>query len=145
MQRPTGVTVIAVLDFIGAAFCVIGGLVVLFGGAMLASFFGAAAANGTAAPGAGFIAGLGAVLGVIILAFAILFILVAIGLLKLKNWARITSIVLSALSLLNSLNGFRGGMAGGIAGPVIGLAINIWIIWYLLQPNVKAAFGQPAA
>ena len=149
MQRPAGVTVIAVLDFIGAAFCIIGALVAFFFGTMLASFIGAAAgANGTAAPGAapaaGLMAGIGIFIGAIFIFLAVLAIFVALGLLKLKNWARITAIVFSALGLLMSLNGLRGGMAGGIVGPIIGLAINIWIIWYLLQPNVKAAFGQTA-
>jgi hypothetical protein len=148
MQRPTGVTIIAVLDFIGAAGLLILGLLAFAGGSLLAGFFNAAAtANGTtgAAPAAGWMAGLGIFLGAIFLAVAIFVIFVAIGLLKLKNWARITTIVFSALGLLSNLNGFRGGMAGGIVGPIIGLAINILIIWYMLQPNVKAAFGQTAA
>nr|HEV7953790.1 hypothetical protein [Candidatus Acidoferrales bacterium] len=148
MQRPTGVTIIAVLDFIGAAGLLILGLLTFAGGSFIAGLFSAAAtANGatTATPAAGWMAGIGIFLGAIFLAFAIFFIFVAIGLLKLKNWARITTIVLSALGLLTNLNGFRGGMAGGIAGPIVGLAINILIIWYMLQPNVKTAFGQTAA
>jgi hypothetical protein len=147
MQRPTGVTVIAVLDFIGAGFCVIAALLMFMGGSILASILGAAAANGATgtAPAAGFMASIGIIAGVIALAFGAFAVLVALGLLKLKNWARVTTIVLSALGLLSNLNGFRGGMSGALAGPIIGLALNIWIIWYMLQPNVKAAFGQTAA
>jgi hypothetical protein len=148
MQRPTGVTVIAVLDFIGAAFCVIGGLLMFMGGAMLGSFFSAAAtANGAtgAAPAAGFMAGIGAALGVVFLLFAVFAIFVAMGLLKLKNWARITTIVLSGLGLLSTLSRFLHGFAGGgMVMTIIVLAYYIWVIWYMLQPNVKAAFGQPA-
>jgi hypothetical protein len=147
MQRPTGVTIIAVLDFIGAAFAVIGAVLAFFFGTMLASFIGAAAnANGTVAPGAGVMAGIGAVLGVVFLAFAIFAIFVAIGLLKLQNWARITSIVLSALGLLGSFRNIAATFhGGGVVVPIIVLAFHIWVIWYLLQPNVKAAFGQTAA
>lgn len=148
MQRPGGVTVIAVLDFIGAAFCVIGGLLMFAGGSILASFFSAAAnangANGTA-PVAGFMAGIGIFLGAIFIAVAIFVIFVALGLLKLKNWARITTIVLSALGLLGSIRNLAVGFHGsGMVMTIVFLAYYIWVIWYMLQPNVKAAFGQTA-
>jgi|HubBroStandDraft_4_1064222.scaffolds.fasta_scaffold174715_1 hypothetical protein len=148
MQRPTGVTIIAVLDFIGAAGLLILGLLAFAGGSLLAGFFNAAAtANGAtgAAPASGLAAGIGIFIGAIFLVLAIFAIFVGIGLLKLQNWARVTTIVFSVLGLLGNLNGLRGGMAGGIVGTIIGLAINILIIWYMLQPGVKAAFGQTAA
>ena len=150
MERPGGVTVIAVLDFIGAAFCLIGALIAFFFGTMLASFIGAAAgANGTTAPGAapaaGLMAGIGIFLGAIFIAFGILAIFVALGLLKLKNWARVTSIVLAALGLLGSIRNLAIGFHGsGMIMTIVFLAYYIWVIWYMLQPNVKAAFGQAA-
>jgi hypothetical protein len=147
MQRPTGVTIIAVLDFIGAGFCVIGGLLMFMGGSIVASIFSAAAANGAAgaAPAAGIMGSIGVIAGVIALLLAAFAVAVALGLLKLKNWARVTTIVFSVLGLLGNLNGFRAGMSSALVGPVIGLALNIWIIWYMLQPHVKAAFGQTSA
>jgi hypothetical protein len=148
MQRPTGVTVIAVLDFIGAGFCVIAALLMFMGGSMLASFFGAAAANGAtgAAPAAGIMASIGIIAGVIVLCFGALAVFVALGLLKLKNWARITTIVLAALGLLSSLRNLIAAFhGGGMVVTIIILAYYIWVIWYMLQPNVKAAFGQTAA
>jgi hypothetical protein len=148
MQRPTGVTIIAVLDFIGAALCVILGLLMFAGGAMIGSLFNAAAtANGATgtAPVGGFMAGIGIFAGVFFLFFAVLAIFIAIGLLKLKNWARVTTIVLSALGLLSTLSRFLHGFAGGgMVVTIIVLAYYIWVIWYMLQPNVKTAFGQPA-
>lgn len=148
MQRPTGVTIIAVLDFIGAAACAILALLMFAGGAMLGSLFNAAAnANGAsgAGMGASFMAGIGIFGGVIFLFFAALAIFVAIGLLKLKNWARIVTIVLSALGLLSTLSRFVHGFAGGgMVMTIIVLAYYIWAIWYMLQPNVKQAFGQAA-
>jgi hypothetical protein len=148
MQRPAGVTVIAVLDFIGAGFCVIAALLMFMGGSMLASFFGAAAANGAtgAAPAAGIMASIGIIAGVIVLCFGALAVFVALGLLKLKNWARITTIVLAALGLLSSLRNLIAAFhGGGMVVTIIILAYYIWVIWYMLQPNVKAAFGQTAA
>ena len=58
---------------------------------------------------------------------------------------RVTTIVLSALGLLGSLPRLLHGFAGGgMVMTIIFLAYYIWVIWYMLQPNVKAAFGQPA-
>jgi hypothetical protein len=147
MQRPTGVTIIAVLDFLGAGLCVLGGLLMFMGGSIVASIFNAAAANGAAgaAPAAGIMGSIGVIAGVIALLLAAFAVAIALGLLKLKNWARVTTIVFSVLGLLGNLNGFRAGMSSALVGPVIGLVLNIWIIWYMLQPHVKAAFGQTAA
>lgn len=149
MQRPTGVTVIAVLDFIGAGFCVIAALLMFMGGSILASLLGAAvAANGApgAAPAAGIMVSIGIIAGVIVLCFGVLAVFVALGLLKLKNWARITTIVLAALGLLSSLRNLIAAFhGGGMVVTIIILAYYIWVIWYMLQPNVKAAFGQTAA
>jgi hypothetical protein len=66
-------------------------------------------------------------------------------LLKLKNWARITSIVLAVLGLLGSIRNLAMGFHGsGMVMTIVFLAYYIWVVWYLLQPNVKAAFGQTA-
>lgn len=148
MERPAGVTVIAVLDFIGAGFGLIGALLMFMGGSILASFFSAAAtANGATgtAPAAGIMASIGIIAGVIILCFVVLTIFIAMGLLKLKNWARIATIILSALGLLGSLRNIAMAFHGsGMVLTIIILAFHIWVIWYMLQPNVKAAFGQTA-
>jgi predicted small integral membrane protein len=36
MGRPVGVTIIAILDFLGAAFCIIGGIGMIAGGGLMA-------------------------------------------------------------------------------------------------------------
>ncbi len=140
---------IAILDFIGAGACVIFALLFFMGGSILAGLFSAAAtANGAtgAAPAAGIMASIGIIAGVVILFFAALAFFVALGLLKLKNWARITTIVLSVLGLLGSFRNIAMAFHGsGMIMTIIFLAYYIWVIWYMLQPNVKAAFGQPAA
>jgi hypothetical protein len=98
--------------------------------------------------GGGIAGGLVAVVGFLILAFAALFIITGIGLMKLRGWGRIIQIILAALGILNTLRGittvFRSGSAPMVITIVI-LAYDIWVIWYLLTPGVKAAFGgQPA-
>ena len=142
MERPTGVTVIAVLDFIGAGFCLLAACgFVLFGGMMAARMAGMPL---------GMMGGAGmAIVAVIFLGFAVLAVVLGIGLLKLQNWARIVTIIFCGLAILRAVAGLFGAfmgvgpmfMGGFIVRFVITLAINGLILWYLFQPNVKQAFG----
>jgi hypothetical protein len=150
MNRPAGVTVIAVLFFIGAVFSILLGILAMFGGGLLATLMSQSGSQGAGA-GAGLFAGLGIGIGIVILVFGALYILVGWGLLKLKEWARIVTIVLAGLGVLGALFGLVGVFThfGAIIvfWTLVRLAICGWIIWYLLQPQVKAAFasqGRPA-
>jgi hypothetical protein len=59
---------------------------------------------------------------------------------QLKEWARIVVIVFAAIGLLFGMASFfLPGMF--LFGKLIRLAVNALIIWYLMQPPVKAAFG----
>ena len=144
MNRPGGVTVIAVLEFLGAVFCVLAGLAMMLGGGMLAAIIGQSGQQGSAA-GAGILGALGAGLGIFLLVLAALYFLVGWGMLKLKSWARIVTMIFAGLSILGSLFGITGFFAHfnvvALFWMVVRLAIAAWIIWYLLQPNVSAAFN----
>jgi hypothetical protein len=150
MGRPVGVTVIAVLYFLGAVLCVLGGIGMMLGGGFMATLINQSGGQGAGA-GAGIFAALGAAVGIVLLVVAAIAVLVGWGLFKLKNWARIVAIVFAVLGVLGALFGLLGAFShfGGIIllWTVIRLAINGWIIWYLLQPNVSAAFagGQAQA
>jgi len=143
MERPVGVTVIAVLDFIGAGFLVLAALaMMLLGGVMAARM-----ANGMPL---GMLGGAGlAVVAVFCLGFAVLGVVIGVGLLKLQNWARVVTIVLTGLGALFAVLGLLGGvmspgmMFGGglIVRQIVTLAIDGWILWYMFQPHVKQAFG----
>jgi len=139
MGRPTGVTIIAVLDFIGAAVCVLVGLAMMLGGGFVASML--SQQQGGAA---GVLAAIGAAAGVFLLVCAAVAVLLGWGLLKLKEWARIVTIILAGLGALGALIGLAGVMghfaAIAVVFVLVRLAINGLIIWYLLQPHVKAAF-----
>ncbi len=143
MERPTGVTVLAVLLMIFAAFAAFAGLALLVmglgGGAALQM-------RGTSTGMSSMIAGMGALGGVFLLALAAAYVVLGVGLLKLLNWARVVTLVLvglglllAAIGLLTALIHFQVGM---IAGRLIAAGIDVWIIWYLLRPDVKQAFGQ---
>ena len=138
MERPTGVTILAILAFIAAGCVALGGLMFLLGGAMMSSM--------GAFPRFGMMAGMGsAILGIVCLGLAALYLVVGLGLWKLQEWARILTIVLAGLGLL--VNGF------GILGPLMSfnimfllwravvLGLDVWVLVYLFQPHVKKAFG----
>ncbi len=143
MERPTGVTVLAVLLIVFAAFTAIAGLGLLFLG------IGAGAAmqmRGASSGMSAMMAGMGAVGGVFFLGLAAVYVVLAVGLLKLLNWARVVTIVLIALGLcvaafglLNALVHFRLFL---LLWQLVVVAIDAWIIWYLLRSDVKQAFGQ---
>ena len=138
MQRPSGVTVIAVLDFIGAGSCVIGALA--FG-----AIVGLVATNGNPNSPLARFAGIGGAAGAaIFLFFAALSIAIGVGLLKLRNWARLVSIFFAVLGVVLIVVGFvltRAHVNVFSSGmDVLFLALDGWIAWYLLSAKVKQAF-----
>ena len=140
MQRPTGVTIIAILAFLGAALLVAGALFSLVGGMLVSSL---------AASRMGLLAGVGAaVIAVFLLIAAGVDIVVGVGLWKLKNWARIITIVLTGIGLIGSVLSILSPFGHMhvfffvfLIRRMILAAIYAWILWYLFQPNVKQAFG----
>jgi hypothetical protein len=71
---------------------------------------------------------------------------VGFGLWKLKGWARIISIVLFGISAALNLLGMLGTLAHfnvfALMWGAFWIAVDAFVIWYLLKPEVKAAF-QP--
>lgn len=145
MQRPTGVSILAVLEFLGAACLLILGLLCFAGGAMVASFL-------AKTPGMGAIAGGAvAVIGVVLILFAVLYAVTGYGLWALQNWGRIITMVLAALGAIFGLLGLVGAVShmgatgmGTLIWQLIWLAFYIWVLMYLNKPHVKKAFGQAA-
>jgi hypothetical protein len=140
MERPTGVTILAVLCFIGAGFAALGALLTFVGGAALSAL------GGRGTMGLGMLAGFGAaVFGVFILCLGVIYAVVGYGLWTLQNWGRIVAIVLIALGLVFAALGLLGALVhfriGVLLWQVIVCAIDVWIITYLLKPHVKQAFG----
>lgn len=137
MERPTGVTVLAILNFLGAACMVMVGLLFMLGLGLAGLGAGQQSAGGMA-----FLMGLGAVAGVI---FLIIAIVVGIGLWRLRNWARILTIILAAISLVPLLPGLMFSM---LSLEIFSMMVQLvfagfygWIIWYMVRPHVKRAFG----
>ncbi len=137
MNRPTGVTIIAILSFLAAFLLVLLGFGFLFGGAIIASL-------GMSMPTS--IIGAGVVLfACVFFGFAALDVVTGIGLLNMRNWARVLTIVIvgiglffAALGILSGLLHFRIFLT---FRELCVAAIDVWVITYLLKPQVKQAFG----
>ncbi len=143
MKRPTGVTVIAVILFLGAAY----GLVLALGVA------GGGVDPKTLTPDMGeFPFEDGVLAKIAVFAFLIstaISLTLGLGLWHTKNWARIITIVLSSIAIaMNALGVLGAALMANDLDLVIGLAAlgyNVWLVWYLVQPPVKAAFAPAPA
>jgi hypothetical protein len=145
MVRPVGVTILAILNFIGTAICLLGGIGMILGGGFIATMLSQQGQGSAGA--AGVLAGLGAAAGVFIIIIGGVSALLGFSLWKLKGWARIVSIVLYGISAAFQLLGLLGTLAHfnvfALVWSVFWVAVDAFIIWYLLTPEVKAAFQRP--
>ncbi len=120
------VRILGILHIIGGGLWLLGALTVgmIFGGiAGVLGFIGVHEPDATIAlPIIGFI---GTVLTVMLVIFSIPSIVAGFGLLNLQNWARILTIVLSALYLFKV---------------PIGTAVGIYGLWVLLSPGAEPLF-----
>ncbi len=117
--RPTGITILAILE-------VLGGLALLLGGAGLA-FLGTFVGSGLAA-------GLGGVLFIL----GVLSFVVAYGLWNGRPWAWTVALALSVINIITS----GVSIASGITSSIVGLVISLIIIYYLTRPHVRVYFGK---
>ena len=134
-ERPTGVTILAVL-------AVIGGLISLFFGgftAILGPAVGVEMATQTDDPLAPAVGGLMLAMGIAFVVHGLLQLVTAYGLFTLKGWAWVLAVAMQVLSLvLNGVQVFRGQLGGA----VIAILIAGGILYYLFRPHVKRPFGR---
>lgn len=127
MQRPTGITVMAVLSAIGGVFGQLASLALL--------------GLGTAVSATGGLGGLAFLAGIIVLAYSVLSLVLAYGFWTLKPWAWPLGIGVQVLGIIQAVLQFMNNSTN-VVSLVISLAIAGVILWYLYQPHVKAAFGR---
>ena len=157
MERPLGVTVIAILIVIGGISFLFGGISLVIVGAILSTAFTDVS---TSSPFIGSFFGiLSAALGAVLLVVGIGYIIMSYGLLKGKGWAWTITIILtligvainiisaitggvSNMSTINNMNDDANSFIYGIVGSAIGIAISVVIIYYLYRPRVKIFFGK---
>lgn len=134
-KRPTGVTIIAILNIIGGIIGLFGGIALVAIGSVLPSAFEQGADMGMMA---GMFGAFGIAIGGILLALAIFSFVVAYGLLKGSGWAWTLTVVLSVISIAFDAISLAGGNFGGI----ISIIISGVILYYVYRPHVKAYFGK---
>ena len=127
MQRPLGITVIAILAAISGVLSLCVALAV----------FGVSLVGGIFAPP---VAAVGGVVGVALGIGPILPLIFAYGAWLLKPWAWWLGIFATGISLLGSVFGLLSGV--GIPAAISHGLLPLVIFVYLLIPNVRHAFHQ---
>lgn len=168
VNRPTGVTIIAVLTIIIGIIAIFGGLSLVVLGVFLSAAPISLTENSNTTTITDdmtpqlvqFFGIMAAIVGAVLLAIGIGYIVMTYGLLKGKGWARTITVILvivgigiqilsavtgpvfSASFLITSDVDATNSLILGILGSVIGIAISILILYYLYRPNVKSYFGK---
>lgn len=136
-RRPSGITFLAIVYLVLGLFSLLwSGLVFGIGGLSAATgwLFGQEAIQSMG--GASLWSGL---LGLI---SAVVQIITAIGLLRMKRWAWLLALISVGLTLVQGLMGlFSGGFFGFLCG-ALWLVVPAAIFFYLLRPNVRSAFAE---
>jgi hypothetical protein len=140
-KRPSGVTIIAVLMLIAAGFLALGSVVFFFVGVMDMTGGDAAEPISTA------IAAMGVSGGLFFLILSGAYVFLAIGVLELRNWARLGCMVSIVLGVALAVMSFwvAHPVAPRIVSQFVVIALDVWVLWYLVRPHVKHAFGTATA
>jgi hypothetical protein len=130
-SRPTGITIIAILQFIFGVLAVLGGLAIAAIGGL----------GVFASLGFPILSSLVTALGGILVVFGLLALVVGWGMWTGKGWAWTLAVVLLALGVLLNLVSLIAGSPASAAG----LIIDAVILWYMFRPHIKAYFGRGIA
>jgi len=125
-RRPTGVTIIAILE-------VLKGVIQIIVGGLLLGFF-EAYYDPSLWPYPVFLGAFAFVLGVLFLVLGGLSFLLAYGFWFGYRWAWLFGIILQSIGLISNLIEFPGGL--------LGLLLNIITLYYLTRPHIKRYFGR---
>jgi hypothetical protein len=155
-SRPTGVTIIAILNIIGGVIMLFGALALIAIGTILPTLppttFNQSGLQGNLTAGQipvpppgvppmvsqSLLGGIGIAFGIVLLAISIVSFVVAYGLLKGLGWAWTVTVILSIVSIVFNVI----SIATGNIAAIISVIISGIIIYYLYRPHVKAYFGK---
>jgi hypothetical protein len=129
-QRPTGITILAVLSAIGGVLSVFGGFSLAFLGSVVG-----------AATGEGGIGAMGFVFGGLVLILGFIGIALAYGFWTLRPWAWPLGVVLELVNIGVAIAQVILGYAS-IFSVAISVVVAGIILYYLNTPTVKRAFGR---
>ena len=142
VRRPIGVTIIAVMTFLGAAILALGAI-----GFFFVAFLGMTGGD-SGDPASVAIAGMGIAGGFSLLVLAGVAGCLAIGVLELREWARIISVVSIAAGIgftILSLFAVRRYVVlpaiPSIYCHLLVVTTAVWMLAYLMMPRVKLVFS----
>lgn len=140
MSRPAGVTILGILMIVAGVGFAISGFLFFFLGST-----GATATAPTSGAMAALLTALGAAAGVIFLVFGGLHVVLAIGIFRMRNIARVFTIFLFVLIGAGACLGLIATLLSyshvGLAWNASLLVLDALALWYLLRPDVKEAFS----
>ena len=148
--RPTGVTIIGVLDIISGVIMLLFGLGLIAVGILVLPYIhipgihrlqGLDSTNLAISNFPPRIFGSLAIsIGSVIAAIGVASFVVAYGIFRGKGWAWTVTVIISIISIIGNAISIAAGNVGGI----VNVAINGIILYYLYRPHVKAYFGKGA-
>jgi hypothetical protein len=155
-NRPTGVTIIAILAIISGIILLFGGLTLIGAGALFSTAPSDVTNNPNGLESMGSFLGMAfLLLGAILLVIGVGYLVMSYGLLKGKGWAWTITIILTVISIaiqivsgitnsivIASISNDGASIVSGWIVQIIGIAIDIIILYYLYRPHVKAFFGK---
>jgi hypothetical protein len=134
MQRPAGVTVVAVLFFLSAGYLFLLGMIMLVRAGTVSMILGAPLLHGLELAGPYMFLLIAAIGGAI-----------GWGLLRLNNWARRVAVIAAMLGivmLIPSVSAAAAGFGGALLWGGLGIAVRAAVVWYLWQYWVVEKFVQ---
>lgn len=141
MDRPVGVTVLAILQFISSGFSLLVGLLMLLFGNQVATFlatdpdFQELFTTLSETEMGGVLVGVGGAVTV----FALINFAIAVGLWQLRTWAWWLTIILGVLGLV--INVLQLLDPGGRGFVIFSIMLSALILAYLMSGQVRAAFN----
>ena len=139
-QRTGGMTTMGILNIVFGSLGCIGGLVmVLAGGAIAAVGAGAESEAAGAAAMGGAIGAIAGVIGLVFLALWATVIVAGIGVLKMRSWGRMLSMVCGVIIVLLAIAGVATGSFS--LGTIFMIAYGGALFGLMMKPDWKAAFS----
>ncbi|HKS75549.1 MAG TPA: hypothetical protein VJQ82_20230 [Terriglobales bacterium] len=138
VERPSGVTAIAILFFLAAAYlCVLGSLMLMTPGTASMSL------------GAPLLGGLELAGPYMFLLIGVIAAVIGFGLLRLNNWARRAAILTALIGVVMLVPTVSSAVIGSqiksLALGGIGVMLRVMIVWYLYQEPVVREFEKARA
>jgi len=128
-QRPSGVTILAILEIISGLFELGAGALLLIAAGLIGGLVP------EEIPGfGGILAGILSAIGIVFIILGLFAFLITYGLWTGQGWAWTLSLIFSIIGIILGILSLPAG--------IIGLIIDILILYYLTRPHVKAFFGR---